>query len=267
MSQSQSLSRRRFLTRSVLAAGALTTGFPSPAVLLAAESQWGDLKGRFVFDGKPPERKKLKVDKDLQCCGKFDIRDESLMVAADGGLGNVYVYLRSPQAAIHPELAAAAGPRGLLDNRDCIFRPHCMKIWYPQQEYSIVNSDPVAQNVAFTPLGDVPANIVMPVGAKAVYKFSRKQGAPVPIACNFHPWERGWVLPRDNPYVDISAADGTFSIARLPVGRWQFQLWHERAGYFDLPGRPKGRFSLDIRAGVNDLGTIKVAPSLLEKVA
>ena len=55
------LTRRRFLARTAAAAA---VGFPATAI--AGEKQeWGDLKGRFVYDGKPPERKKLKVDKDV----------------------------------------------------------------------------------------------------------------------------------------------------------------------------------------------------------
>jgi hypothetical protein len=257
------LTRRRFLVRAA-AAGVLATGFPAPAVLRADETQWGDLRGRFVYDGKPPERKKLNVDKDFQCCGKFDICDESLMVGPEGGLGNVYVYLRSANAPICPKLEAAAAKMVVLDNRGCIFRPHCMKIWCTKQTFSIVNSDPVAQNVAFTPLGDVPANIVLPVGGTATYRFARKQSTPVPLACNYHPWERAYVLPRDNPYVDISAAEGTFSIAKLPVGQWQFQVWHERVEYLNTPEWPKGRFNFIINPGANDLGTIKIPPALLE---
>ncbi len=257
------LTRRCFLARA--AVGALAAGFSAPAIVRAEEAKWGDLTGRFVYDGAPPERKKLKVDKELQCCGKFDIRDESLMVASDGGLANVYVYLRSAKAPICSDLEAAAAKRVVLDNRDCIFRPHCMKIWCMRQEYFIVNSDPVAQNVAFTPLGDVPANIVLPVGGRATYKFSRGQSKPVPIACNYHPWERAYILPRANPYVAISAADGTFSLAKLPVGRWQFQTWHERTECFNELQWPKGRLSVTIRPGTNDLGTIKIAPALLTK--
>ena len=83
------MSRRRFVQHSVVGAGALAAGFGVPRVLRADDDKWGDLVGRFLYDGKAPERKKLKVDKDVDCCGKFDIRDESLAVGADGGLANV----------------------------------------------------------------------------------------------------------------------------------------------------------------------------------
>ncbi|MCC6125704.1 MAG: hypothetical protein IT426_12125 [Pirellulales bacterium] len=255
--------RRRFLRNA--AAGALAASIGAPRALRAAEDRWGDLTGRFLYDGKPPERKKLTVDKDLECCGKFDIRDESLSVAADGGLANVYIYLRSVKVPIHPELEKTAAKQVLLDNLDCIFQPHCLTIWYSRQELHIVNSDPVAQNVAFSPLGDAPANIVLAVGADATHKFARKQNAPVHIACNYHPWESGWILPRDNPYMAVSKKDGAFAIAKLPVGEWEFQAWHERTENLARSEWPKGRFKIAVKPGKNDLGTIALPPKMFEK--
>jgi len=84
-----------------------------------------------------------------------------------------------------------------------IFRPHCMKsFWHVKQAYSIVNSDPVAQNVAFNAAGRPrrPTSS-LPVGGKATHKFTRKpQSSPIPIACNYyHPWERAYVLPARQP--------------------------------------------------------------------
>jgi hypothetical protein len=255
--------RRRFLKSA--AAGVLASSVFVPNLTRAEEDQWGDLTGRFVYDGPPPQRKKLTVDKDLQCCGKFDIRDESLMVAADGGLANVFVYLRTARIAIHPELEKSVEKRVKLDNRDCIFQPHCFVIWHSRQELHIVNSDPVAQNVAFTPLGDTPANIVLAVEADATYKFTRKQNAPVHIACNYHPWESGWILPRDNPYMAISKTDGTFDIARLPVGEWEFQAWHERPENLERHEWPKGRFKVNVKPSKNNLGTITLPSAMFEK--
>lgn len=269
----KNVTRRDLLVASAGAAAGLAVGLAVPHVVIAQTDRWGDLVGRLVYDGDPPERKKLKVDKDVDCCGKYDIRDESLMVGPDRGLANVYVYLRTRKVAIAPELAESAAKHVVLDNRDCIFKPHCMAIWYIQQEYSIINSDPIAQNVAFSPLGDTPANIILaPVKAgqddpntRATWRFNRAQIVPVPIACNYHPWESAFVLPRDNPYVAITAMDGTFRIPKLPVGTLEFQVWQERVGYLDLPQWPKGRFEMAIGPGVNDLGTIRVPAARLER--
>ncbi len=256
------LTRRQFVLRTAAATGAVAAVGRFPTIIRAAEAQWGDLVGRFVYDGKPPQRKKLKVDKDVDCCGQFDIRDESLLAGEDGGLANVFIYVRSRGIAICPEREEKTEPRVTLDNRDCIFSPHCLKIWYNKQEFYTVNSDPVAQNVAFEPVGDTPCNAVLPVKGDATYKFTRRQLTPVLIKCNYHPWESAYILPRDNPYTEISRADGTFQMAGLPVGPVEFQAWHERIGPLDIPAWPKGRFEMTIKPGVNDLGTIRLAPSL-----
>lgn len=259
----QKLTRRHFLGQAA-AAGAVVV--PSGVLDNAQESYWGDLTGRFVYGGSPPERKKLTVDTDVDCCGKYDIRDESLMVSEDGGLANVYVYMRSRHAPVSVAMAASYPNEVLLDNRECIFMPHCMAIWYLRQSFRIVNSDPIAQNVAFTPRGDLPANIVLSPApgenTEAVWHFRRSQTTPVLIVCNYHPWESAYILPRDNPYFAISAADGTFTIPGLPVGRWEFQAWHERPEHLETLDWPRGRFTVDIQPGTNDLGTITLPPAL-----
>lgn len=264
------LSRRQFVGRTAAAAGVAAAGLGFPTIVKAAQQKWGDLKGRFVYDGKPPERKKLTVDKDVECCGKFDIRDESLMVGQDGALQNVYVYVRSRTVDVRPELAETAAKQVTLDNRDCIFVPHCLNVWYAKQELLMVNTDPVAQNIAFSPLGDVPANLIIPAAdeskkPQATWKFKRKQIVPVPIKCNYHPWESAHILPLAHPYAAVSQQDGTFQIASLPVGELEFQVWHERIGYLATPSWTRGRFKMAIRPGTNDLGTVKLDPSLLEK--
>jgi hypothetical protein len=264
------LHRRQFMKRTAAAAGAAAAGLYLPTIARAADRQWGNLTGRLVYDGTPPERAKLKVDKDVEFCGKFDIRDESLMVGPDGGLANVYFYVRTRDAAVCPELEATVEKQVVLDNRNAIFIPHCMKIWCAKQELRIVNSDPIAQNVAFQPLGDVPANIVMAAieGGKpteATHRFARKQNVPVPIACNYHPWESAYILPREDPYVGITAPDGTFTIPKLPVGELEFQVWHERIGYLNTPQWPRGRFTIAVKPDGTDLGTVKVAPKSLVK--
>jgi hypothetical protein len=265
MTSKKDLNRRQFVQSTSAAVGALAAGAYATPARSAESDQWGDLVGRFVFDGEAPEREKLKVEKEIECCGKFDIRDETLMVADDGGLANVYVYLDTKGAAVCPELEAAIPDKVVLDNRDCIFQPHCMAIWYAKQTFEIVNSDPVAQNVAFDPVLDLSANLVLQVKGKATHKFGRRQTVPTPIKCNYHPWESAYILVRDNPYVAISKSDGTFRIPKLPVGTLKFKVWQERCGYLATPTWAKGRFEMEIKAGENDLETIKIAPEYVAK--
>jgi hypothetical protein len=279
------LSRRRWLAAlGAAAVGGLAGEWAVPAILRAAEASWGDLTIRFVYDGKAPERKKLVVDKDVEYCGKFDIRDESLLVGPDGGLANVFVFLRTPKPAVSPELESSLPKEVVLDNAECIFKPHCLGLWYEKQQFRIINSDPIAQNVDFRPTGDAPANIVLPPHeakkpaagnsgeeppktVEATWKFTRPQIAPILIKCNYHPWESGYILIRANPYFAISAADGTLRIPKLPGGKLEFQLWHGRVGPLEAPGWPKGRCEIEIRPGTNDLGAIRLPPPRFEPPA
>ena len=127
------------------------------------------------------------------------------------------------------------------------------------------NSDPVGHNSNLQPLGDTAINPLLPPGGQAPYKFNKKQSIPQQVTCNIHPWMKGYILPRDNPYAAVSAKDGTLTIKNLPTGDLEFQAWHEKAGYVDTPAWPKGKFTHNIKAGANDLGTIKLGAALFNK--
>jgi len=90
----------------------------------------------------------------------------------------------------------------------------------------------------------------------------------MPMACNIHPWMRGYLLLRSNPYMAKTDTDGRFTIENLPVGRHVFRLWHERVGYLrnvtmgSLAVDSKGRLTVTIRKGQNELTDARLAPDL-----
>jgi len=63
--------------------------------------------------------------------------------------------------------------------------------------------------------------------------------------------------------VAITGADGTFTIPKLPAGELEFQVWQERVGYLETPSWTRGRFTMTLEPGENDLGTIEIAPAWL----
>ena len=81
----------------------------------------------------------------------------------------------------------------------------------------------------------------------------------------------GFVLIRDNPYMAKSQTTGEFEIKNIPAGTHVFRLWHEEAGYlrnvsFDkLQTDDRGRLTIDIKAGDNQLGTAKIPNALFGK--
>ncbi|MCA9103125.1 MAG: hypothetical protein R3C10_23010 [Pirellulales bacterium] len=249
----------------VLVVAALVT-LSTPAL-----AQWGDLTGKFVYDGKAPAPTKIDVTKDVEVCGKFPLVDESLLVGEDGGLANIVVYVRSRNVKVHPDYDALKDEKAILDNNGCRFQPHVLPVWI-EQTMELHNSDPVPHNSNIAPLGDKAVNPLLPPMGMLDHTFRRKQTYPVPVSCNIHPWMKGYVLPAENPYVAVTAEDGSFTLKNLPAGKeLEFHAWHEKSGNVDPTGAgvpkgwSKGRFKLKIAEGANDLGTIKLAPKLFEK--
>jgi hypothetical protein len=229
-----------------------------------AFAQWGDLKAKFTYAGTPPTPNKIDADKDKEVCAAHPLVDEALLVHPSGGIANVIVYVRTKGVKVHPDYAKTDKDTIIFDNKGCRFEPH-VAVLRLTQTLELHNSDPISHNSNLQPLGDTPMNPLLPGGGQATYNFHRAQTIPVPVTCNIHPWMKGHILPRDNPYAAISAKDGTLQITNLPTGELEFQAWHEKAGYLATPAWTTGRFKITIKAGANDLGEIKCDPALFNK--
>ncbi len=91
------------------------------------------------------------------------------------------------------------------------------------------------------------------------------------MACSIHPWMNGYLVLRGNPYMAKSDEDGRLTITNLPAGEHVFQVWHERCGYLrdvrfgPLATDARGRLTITIREGENNLGELLVSPTLFER--
>ena len=245
----------------------------SMILLLAISSavsaaEWGTIKGRFVYKGVPPVPEKIKPNKDVAVCGKHPLVNESLVVSKDGELANVFVYSREKSLDVHPDYEKTAKEPVELDNKMCRYAPHCAVI-RTSQPLILKNSDTIAHNVKADPFSNGAFNVLIPPGAQDEKTFSRGERLPATVGCNIHPWMSGFLLIREDPYMTVSAEDGTFEIKNLPVGEIEFQLWQEKAGYLDgavVKGKPakKGRVTIDVKPGVLDLGDIVVDAKLFK---
>lgn len=240
------------------------------SVGLAAE--WGTLKGRFVYDGAKPTAAKITPTKDVEVCSQHQLYDESLVVGDDGGLSNVVVYVRTKGVDVHPDYASSQSGAVELDNKDCRFAPHVIGV-RTGQPLEIKNSDPVGHNTNASLTINPPFNVIIPSGGSTTQNLKSAELLPAPVSCNIHPWMKGWLLVRPDPYFAISAEDGTFEIKNLPAGKeLEFQVWQEKSGYVQNAkidgkdaGWKRGRFKMTIKPGDNDLGEIKLDPAQFQK--
>jgi plastocyanin len=241
------------------------------AVLPARGDEWGTLKGRFVLGGDVGAPAELTVDKDVEICGKHKLVAEELVVGDDQGVANVVVFVRDKKVKVKPELEAAAKEaKPVLDNHNCRFEPHVLFV-QAGQELVIKNSDSVGHNSNIATVKNAPSNSLIPAGGEITAKFTTDEAVPAQVTCNIHPWMKGWIVVRNNPYAAVSKADGSFEIADLPADEVELQFWHEKAGYIGemtIGGKKetvkKGRMKKAIKAGDNDLGEIVLDAGLFK---
>ncbi len=239
---------------------------------VAGAAEWGSLKGRFVVDGPPPTLPALDVGTEAVCSMHHPV-NQAVVVGEDGSLANVvvYVYLRRGEKIdVHPDYAASKDEPVVLNNEGCAFHPHVCLV-RTGQPFVIKNSDPTGHNTNAKLQRNGAFNVLIGQGEENERTFSRAESRPLPVACNIHPFMLGYLLVRDDPYMAVSAEDGTFRIANLPAGKHTFQFWQEvpkflkdvklSEGTLDR----RGRIELDIPAGGTlDLGEIKIPAAMLQ---
>lgn len=253
----------------------LTLGASSSGVLPnAAAAEWGDLRGTFVYDGKAPERAKLELNKDIEFCSKHAPLDEELIVDPQTrGIANVVLWLepaRNAKLAIHDSYAKSANGEVTLKNEGCRFDPHVC-VLRTTQTLVIKNADEIAHNTAALLRRNAPFNAVTGIGASLTKQVENDERLPAPFSCSIHPWMSGYLVVKEHPYVAVSKVDGTFEIRNLPAGEHTFQVWHEKSGYVakgTRDGMPiaweRGKVTINIKPGDNDLGTIVLPPESFE---
>lgn len=243
------------------------------AVTSAAD--WGTVKGRFVFDGPPPEQPKLQINKDVEFCGPHNPRAEKLVVhREDRGIANVVIWLDvkpDEKVAIHPSYEAIATLKVKLANKGCRFDPHVCLL-RTGQTLLIENPDKVDHNTAAALDRNDSFNSVTFAGQSAERsRFTKTERLPAQVQCGIHPWMTAWLVVKDHPYVAVTDEHGRFEMKNLPAGEQTFVVWHELPGYVSEVTRGgkvetwnRGKVTVRVSAGENDFGETRIAAERLQ---
>lgn len=226
------------------------------------------IKVKFVYEGKPPAPKKIDSSKD-SFCANLNITSEAILVGTGGELQNVAMYwdLRANRKVEIPkDMLVAEKATITLDNRGCIFRPHIFAA-RPGQTIQVINSDQAGHNANFGFIENEAANNMIPAGGSKDVELKLPEPAPIPVDCNIHPWMKSYLIVTEHPFVGISNEKGELTIENVPVGEVVFKIWHEHSAKsideITIHGKKqktrRGQLELDLKPGLNDLGTIKIA--------
>lgn len=90
------------------------------------------------------------------------------------------------------------------------------------------NQDPFSHNVFSTAAGAAFDLGIYGSGTSKTAQF-RKPGA-FPVYCNIHEKMTAYVVVVATPHYVQASADGRWSIAKVPAGKYELHVWHERSG-------------------------------------
>ena len=193
---------------------------------------FGTVKGRIVVDGQTATLAEL-LAKGAQTkdpiCSVNAIPDESLIVSADGSLANAFIYLKKAPKGV--EIPPVPSQSVLLDQKGCVFTPHALVV-QKGQTLRFMNSDPVGHNVHTNALQNSSINQnVDNTGLDKIY--DQAESLPIQTVCDIHAWMVSYHLVVDHPWAAVTGPDGSFEIARVPAGKMEFIVWHEKVGYVE----------------------------------
>jgi hypothetical protein len=243
------------------------------AVALAEPTGWATLRGVIKVNGAPPPREPLSnavSHDDAAVCapnGRAPLAEE-VVVGPDGGLSGVAIYVGTPIPLdnpkwLHESYASQRGTEVIFDQKNCIFLTHVAAMW-TEQTLKILNSDPVGHNTKIDTKGGArPFNQTIGVQGSTTYEPGGEERAPAPVSCSIHTWMKAYLLPRDNPYFDVTDDTGEFVIENVPAGvELEFRVWQPRLEFADkvsveMNGQPreisKGRLKLTLEPGESTL--------------
>ena len=195
----------------------------------------GTFTGRVVFTGAVPKLTPLFVQgadiKDKEVCAEVDVPDERLIVSHDGGVQNVFVFMKkAPKGSPTPDTSVEI----FFDQKNCRFKPHCM-IVPVGATLKVLSDDSVAHNTHTNPARNNGVSSLVDGNDREgklelVYTSAEN---PFSVTCDFHSWMKAYHMPLDHPYGAVTDEAGRFEIKDVPAGQHEFVVWHESAsGYF-----------------------------------
>lgn len=206
-------------------AGGAADAAPAESPVDAATA--GNIAGMVTFSGAAPMMAEINMGSEESCAARYSTppMEDSFVSADNGGLANVFVYVKEGLESLSfPTPTAAA----VLDQDGCMYSPHVLGVQVGQ-DITLRNSDGLLHNINASPTENRPFNVSQPVNMETNRSFGVAE-VMIPLRCDVHGWMTSYVGVVDHPYFAVSGADGTVSLDGLPPGEYVIEAWHEQLG-------------------------------------
>ena len=237
-----------------------------------ADSKTATLKAKFIYDGKQPAPIPVQGKNRDPFCAALPLMHNPILLGKGGALKNVAVYIYERGTDIElPITPVDEKAQIVLDNKGCMFEPPVLKI-RAGQTLTVKNSDDCGHNAKIGFLNNKGENPLVAANASVDIAVKLGEPAPIEVSCSIHPWMKAHVIVTEHSFVGISDDKGELTIEDLPVGKVTFKVWHQAQkkslDEVSVNGKAekwrRGRVEIDLKPGINDLGTIKLSPELFE---
>ncbi len=182
-----------------------------------------DITGKVTLSGTPPAEKTINMASDPKCAALHSkpVTTRHYVVGKEGGLANVFVYLKSGVEGKHTPPAEA----GLLDQKGCEYLPYVSGLMV-DQKLKIRNSDPTLHNVHMTSKNNKEFNFAQPLKDQENEKAFSNPEVMVRFKCDVHNWMFAYIGVLPHPFYAVTDADGNFTIKNVPSGKYTIEAYH-----------------------------------------
>lgn len=226
----------------------------------------GTLSGRVTLDGATPDfmatnaamLAQIEAQGDKAVCKMGDTTQQKWKISKDGGVANVYVWLRPPEGHYFKlEESQLKVPEFVeLQQPHCAFQPHAALLFPSYYDPATKDQKPTGQKLKVHGSPEIQhnanlssqnprqggGNLSINKGGEAIVSNLKPDpNTPVSISCDIHKWMNAtlWVL--DHPYSAITDENGNYKIDNVPTDvPLQVVAWHEVATWLTQNKNSKG---------------------------
>jgi len=212
---------------SLLVAAWMSASITAP-VAAAQSAATGTIKGRVSLTARPPANPIIRMGIDPLCSransGTTRPTQQYVVVGAEGGLADTFVQLDGTL----PASPTPAEPV-VINQKKCIYAPRVVGA-QAGQTLRVINSDTMLHNVHIKNSTVNAFDTTQPQSGMVFNYTLKKDATMLRLACSVHSWMTAYIGVVPHPFFAVSSDSGTFTMARVPPGKYTVRTWHERYG-------------------------------------